>query len=152
MKPTPAGWPRMSASAFYDDPHAAIEWLSSAFGFEVRLKVEGDNGEIMHSELCYGDGLVMVSGTSGKGPWQEHYRSPQALGGAVTQALAFFVDDVDAHHARAVAAGAKIARELSTSDYGDDYWSDRSYGALDPEGHLWWFMQRMRTGRGGGEQ
>ena len=35
-------------------------------------------------------------------------------------------------------------RELQTSDYGDDYWADRSYGALDVEGHLWWFMQRMR--------
>ena len=36
-----------------------------------------------------------------------------------------------------------------TSDYGDDYWADRSYGALDPEGHLWWFMQRTRTGKKG---
>ena len=138
----------MSASVFYDDPHAAIAWLSRAFGFEVRMKVEGDGGVIMHSELCYGEGLVMVSGTGGQGDWQANYRSPKAIGGAQTQALAFFVDDVDAHCARALAAGAKIARELSTSDYGEDYWSDRSYGALDPEGHLWWFMQRMKTGRG----
>ena len=29
---------------------------------------------------------------------------------------------------------------------GDDYWTDRSYGALDPEGHLWWFMQRIKGG------
>jgi len=149
MKPTPAGWPRMSASVMYDDPHAAIAWLVRAFDFEVRLKVEGDDGVIVHSELCYGDGLVMVVGTGGKGPWRENYRSPRAIGGAISQALAFFVDDVDAHHARAIAADAKIAREPSTNDYGDDYWADRSYGALDPEGHLWWFMQRMRTGSGG---
>jgi len=37
-----------------------------------------------------------------------------------------------------------IIREPRTDDYGDDYWADRTYGALDPEGHLWWFMQRMR--------
>jgi uncharacterized glyoxalase superfamily protein PhnB len=148
MKPTPPGWPRMSASVFYDDPKAAIDWLCRAFGFELKLKVEGDDGTLHHSELCFGEGLVMVSGSSGSEPWQKIYSSPRALGGKVTQALALFVDDVDAHHARAVAAGATIVREPSTSDYGEDYWVDRSYGALDPEGQLWWFMQRMRTGGG----
>ena len=145
MNPTPVGWPRLSASVFYDDPHAAIDWLCRAFGFEVRLKVEGEDGAIHHSELCFGEGLVMVGGTGGKEPWQSAYRSPRALGGAVTQALALHVDDVDAHHARAVAAGAKVIREPETNDYGEAYWADRSYGALDPEGHLWWFMQRIRT-------
>jgi len=147
MKPPPKGWPRMSASIFYADPHAAIAWLCEAFGFEVQLKVEGDGGEIVHSELKLGEGLVMVSGENPGGnekPWQALYRSPRALGGKVTQALAFYLDDVDAHHARAVAKGAQVIRALETSDYGDDYWSDRSYGALDLEGHLWWFMQRMR--------
>jgi uncharacterized glyoxalase superfamily protein PhnB len=86
----------------------------------------------------------MVGGTHGKEPWQHMYRSPQNIGGGVTQALCLFVDDADQHHARAVAAGAKIVREPRTDDYGDDYWSDRTYGAADLEGHLWWFMQRMR--------
>ena len=144
MKPTPAGWPRMSASVFYEDPHAGIDWLCRAFGFELRLKVEGDNGVIQYSELCLADSLVMVSGTSGKEPWQTMYRSPRAIGGGVTQALCFYVDDVDAHHARAVEAGAQVVRQPQTTDYGDDYWTDRSYGALDPEGHLWWFMHRIR--------
>jgi len=144
MKPTPAGWPRLSCSIFYDDPRAAIDWLCRAFGFEVRLKVEGDDGTIHHSELCFGEGLVMVSGAQGTEAWQQIYRSPKAIGGGVTQALALFVDDVDTHYAHAIAAGAKVHRELSTSDYGDDYWVDRSYGALDLEGHLWWFMQRLR--------
>jgi len=134
----------MSASVFYNDPKAAIDWLCQAFGFEVQLKVEGEGGAIVHSELKFGEGLVTVSDANGKEPWQGRYRAPQSIGGGVTQALAFYLDDVDAHHARAVAAGATVIRELSTSDYGDDYWSDRSYGALDPEGHLWWFMQRMR--------
>lgn len=145
MKPPPAGWPRLSSAVFYEDPRAAIAWLCEAFGFEVRLKVEGNDGSIMHSELCFGEALLMVSGTGGNEPWQQLYRSPKALGGAVTQALALFVDDVDAHHARAVRAGASVVREVSTNDYGEDYWTDRSYGALDPEGHLWWFMQRIRS-------
>jgi uncharacterized glyoxalase superfamily protein PhnB len=145
MKPTPPGWPRMSASVFYDDPRAAIDWLCLAFGFEVRLKVEGDDGMILHSELCLGEALITAGSTQGKEPWQSIYRSPKAIAGAITQALAFYLDDVDAHHARAVAAGAKIMRAPTTNDYGDDYWTDRSYGALDPEGHLWWFMERIRS-------
>ena len=143
MKAPPAGWPRMSASVFYDKPRAAITWLCRAFGFEVRMLVDGPGDDIAHSELVLAEALIMVSGTNGSEPWQKSYKSPQQAGG-VTQALAFHIEDVDAHHARAVQAGARIIREPATNDYGADYWSDRSYGALDPEGHLWWFMQRMR--------
>ena len=145
MKATPPGWPRLSASVYYDNPHAAIDWLTRAFGFEVRLKIEGEDGTIHHSELSFGEALVMVGGTSGPEPWQKNNKSPKSLGGAVTHALAFYLDDVDQHYARAVKEGATIVREPVTSDYGAGYWSDRSYGALDPEGHLWWFMQRIST-------
>lgn len=149
MKPTPPGWPRMSASLYYQDPRAAIDWIVRAFGFEARLVVEGDDGAIHHSELVYGDALVMV-GDGGAGkvaeePWRERCVSPRAIEGRQTAALAFFVDDADAHCKRAREAGATIVREPATNDYGDDYWADRSYGALDCEGHLWWFMQRVRS-------
>jgi len=46
--------------------------------------------------------------------------------------------------ARARAAGATIVEEPSLHDYGEAYWADRAYGATDPEGHLWWFVQRLR--------
>lgn len=144
MKPTPTGWPRLSASVYYDDPRAAIDWLRDALGFEVRLKVEGEDGTIHHSQLTFGDALVMVGSVTGKEPWQSRYRSPKAIDGAVSQSLVIFVDDVDAHHARALAAGATITREPRTDDYGPEHWSDRSYALLDPEGHLWWFLQRVR--------
>jgi uncharacterized glyoxalase superfamily protein PhnB len=143
MKPPPKGWPRMSASVFYGEPRAAIDWLCRVFSFEVRLKVEGDNGEIHHSELSFEEAVVMVGGVGGKEPYQQHYRSPRTAGG-VTHALAFYIDDVDAHHAHALEAGATIVRPLETNDYGAEYWADRTYGALDLEGHLWWFIQRMR--------
>src|SRR6186713_1752864 len=147
MKPTPKGWPRMCASVYYDDPAAAIDWLCKAFGFEVRLKVEGEGGRIEHSELVFGEGLIGVSsaGSAGGKDWKAKMVSPRAVGGGNTQCVGIFVDDVEAHCTRARAAGAQISYEPTTSDYGDDYWSDRSYGAVDPEGHLWWFMQRLRT-------
>src|SRR2546429_8791149 len=149
MKETPQGWPRISSSLFYDDGAAAIDWLCRAFGFEVRLKVEGEGGRIEHSELTLGEGLVMVGSTGGKGEggidksWRA---SPRSKGGANTQSLFIYVDDVEKHCERARAAGAKIGAEPMTSDYGDDYWMDRLYEAVDPEGHHWWFGQRLKTG------
>ena len=73
MMPTPKGWPRLSAVIFYDDAAGAIDWLCCAFGFEVRLKVEGDGGRIEHSELVYGQALVMV-GQSGDNPDARRFR------------------------------------------------------------------------------
>ena len=144
MKAPPAGWPRISAAVFYDDPAAAIDWLCRAFGFEIRLKVEGEDGRIEHSELVFGEGLIMVGGAGGDRPGQERMVSPRSMHGGNTQNLCVVVDDVDVHCARARAAGALIFREPETTDYGDEYWTDRTYGATDPEGHQWFFMQRIR--------
>lgn len=150
MRPPPKDWPRCSSSVFYQDAAKAIDWLCHAFGFEVRLKVEGEGGRIEHSELTYGEGLLMV-GQEDAAParaWKRHMRSPRSLGGANTQCIMFFVDDADAHCAHARARGAQIVEEPATHDYGEDYWADRSYGVLDPEGHLWWVTQRVRNPRG----
>ena len=151
MKPTPPGWPRISSALFYNDPGTAIDWLVAAFGFVVRMRIEGQDGRIEHSELEFGDGLIMVGGVGPayhdpERPWRNLAASPRELGGRTTQNLALHVDDVDAHCAHARGAGAQIVYEPKTTDYGADYWADRSYAAVDPEGHLWWFMQRMRTG------
>jgi uncharacterized glyoxalase superfamily protein PhnB len=64
--------------------------------------------------------------------------------GANTQGLFLYVDDIDAHCERARAAGAKVLTEPKVSDYGEEYWADRGYEAEDPEGHRWWFAQRIR--------
>ena len=147
MKPTPKGWPRISSCLTYRNAGEMIDWLCRAYGFEIRLKVEGDEGRIEHSELSYGsDGLIMVSSEKegyGGEPGAP-LRSPASVNGANTQSLMVYVDDVEAHCAQARAAGAKISNELSDHDYGEEYWTDRSYGAADPEGHMWWFSQRTR--------
>jgi uncharacterized glyoxalase superfamily protein PhnB len=150
--PPPPGWPQLSSCLFYRDPAAAIDWLCEAFGFEVRLKVEGEPGQIVHSELTYGSALIMVSGAArpGSAPpegqeFKREYASPLDLGGRYNQSLFMYVDDVDAHCARARAHGARILAEPALHDYGDDYWADRSYGAYDHEGHSWWFAQRIRS-------
>ena len=137
--PKPTDWPQISPALFYDDAAAAIEWLEKAFGFVTRLRVEDGDGGIVHSELELGGGLVMVASPR---PAQS---SPRSLGGANTQSLFVYVDDVEAHFRRARAAGAQIVSEPTKRDYDD--WEDRTYETLDPEGHRWWFAQRMRSGK-----
>ena len=145
MNPTPPGWPRISPGVYYRDAARMIDWLCTAYGFEVRLKVEGDGGRIEHSELTFGDGLIMVGEElHGVARRFETDRFSPLNAHCNTQNLMVFVDDVDAHCAHARAAGARIVAEPELHDYGDDYWADRSYGAVDPEGHLWWFTQRIR--------
>ena len=144
MKKPPAGWPRISSALFYEDAAKAIDWLCEAFGFEVRLKVEGEGGRIEHSELDFGDdGLIMVGQTGGREE-RAYARSPRTLEGANTQLLCVQVDDVDAHCAHARAAGARIVTEPEVHDYGEEYWADRIYEAEDLEGHRWFFSQRVR--------
>jgi uncharacterized glyoxalase superfamily protein PhnB len=146
MKPTPKGWPRISSAVFYENASQAIDWLCKAFGFEVALRVDEPGGRVAHSQLALGEGLIMVSDLNPDAgrPGDGLRVSPRAVEGKVTQSLMAYVDDVDAHCVRARAAGAVIAVEPTTTDYGPEYWADRGYEAVDPEGHRWWFTQRVR--------
>lgn len=144
MKPAPNGWPRLSSAVFYQDAQRAIDWLCTAFGFEVRLKVEGDGGIVEHSELMYGEAVIMVGDERRQQSLGRRMVSPKSAGGATTQSIMLYVDDADAHCAVARAAGGEIAYEPKVSDYGADYWADKSYLCVDPEGHCWWFCERVR--------
>lgn len=152
MTPPPKGWPRISAAVYYQEPAKAIDWLCNAFGFEVRLKIEGEGGRIEHSELEYAGGVIMVATAgevpSGDAAAERDGQAPGSVGGGNTQNMFVYVDDIEAHIARARAAGATIATDLKVSDYGEEYWSDRSYECVDVGGHHWWFAQRLGTGAG----
>ena len=146
-RPTPAGWPRVAPALYYDGAAEAIDWLCRAFGFAVRLRVDGPNGRIEHSELTFGEGVVMVV-EAGRAERPEQ-RSPRQVGGANTQGLMLYVDDAEAHHRRAREAGAVIVAAPSVQDHGPEYWADRGYECVDPWGHHWWFSERLRTGGAG---
>lgn len=145
MKTTPKGWPRLACSPVYQEGGKAIEWLCKAFGFEVRLRVEGEGGAIEHSELVFGEAVVMVCDERAAKAKGRHLDvSPKTIGGQNTQNIMLYVDDADAHCVRAREAGAKILYEPKTTDYGADHWADKSYQCEDLEGHRWWFCERVR--------
>src|ERR1700735_1905042 len=102
MKPPPKDWPRISSAVFYEDPAAAITWLCTAFGFKCRMKVEGGEGSIVHSELVLEGGVIMVAGIKPvTRPDALYPRSPRQLSGANTQTMMVYVDDADSHCAQA---------------------------------------------------
>lgn len=114
----------------YQDAPAAIEWLATAFGFERHAVYPGNDGTIAHAQLRLGAGIVMLGSARDD---VLGMKSPRDLG-AVNQGIYVALDDIDAHYARARAAGAEILRPLADTDYGA-----REYTARDLEGHLWSF-------------
>jgi uncharacterized glyoxalase superfamily protein PhnB len=125
----------VSSAISYRDPMAAYRWLEKAFGFEPYMLIVDEAGNLVHSEMKFGDGLIMVGSE-----WDEHHKSPASIGGANTQSVHVDLSaDIDAHCERARAAGAEILAEPS-----DQFYGDRTYRARDPEGHIWTFGQTVK--------
>ena len=129
-------FPSLSSAACYVDPRAAIAWLERAFGFDVSMLIEDAQGNIVHSEMRFGTGVVMIGNE-----WSADHKSPKSLGGKNTQTVHIQIEtDVDAHCERARAAGAEIIAAPETQFYGD-----RTYRCRDPEGHIWTVAQTVET-------
>ena len=113
----------------YEDAPAAIEFLTRAFGFVEDYRMDGEDGTVGHAELSLDGQVVMLASVWRAGG----FSTPRELGGNHSQILCT-VPDVDAHHARALEAGAIVVGEPQNQDYGN-----RTYRATDPEGHRWYF-------------
>lgn len=113
----PSVFPALS----YADAPRAIEWLVEALGAERYAVYSGDDGDVHHAELRFGNGMVMLGSTR---PGAEARRG----------SVYVVVEDPDALFERARAAGAEIVREPQDMDYGS-----REFGVRDPEGNSWSF-------------
>jgi uncharacterized glyoxalase superfamily protein PhnB len=126
---------------FYRDPAAALPWLEVAFGFETTLMVTDEAGAVGHAEVSFGGGHVSVGGEWGSpellGP--ARMKSPASLDGQGTQFVRVTLEEgLDAHCIRAQAAGARIVQRPE-----DQFYGARVYRALDLEGHVWCFEQKI---------
>jgi uncharacterized glyoxalase superfamily protein PhnB len=107
----------------------AIAWLERAFGFSEHYRYgDGPSG----AQMWAGKAAIQVRQAQGE------QRPPRELGFG-TQSLTVFVDDVDAHFARARAAGATILEEPHETVYGE-----YQYAAEDLDGHHWLFSRHAR--------
>ena len=127
VRAIPAGYAGVTAYLIIRDAARALEFYRQAFGATEVMRLPGPNGTIGHAEIRIGEGHVMFADENvGMG-----YRSPEALGGSPVS-LMFYVDDVDARVAKALAAGATILHPVK-----DQFYGDRSGSVTDPFGYVW---------------
>jgi uncharacterized glyoxalase superfamily protein PhnB len=126
----------------YEDGPKAMDWLASAFGFKERARMLGKDGRLSHGEMQAGDGVIMLATPTPEYQGPRHHREacePAQKWSAVpyiVDGVLVYVDDVDAHFARAKQQGAAIITDVEADQHG------KRYRAEDLEGHRWMFMQR----------
>ena len=126
----------------YENGPAAMDWLARAFGFRERARMLGENGRLSHGEMGAGDGLIMLATPSPHyhGPKKHREESEAARKWSevpyIVDGVLVYVEDIEAHFARAKAAGATILSPLEQSGVG------KRYRAEDLEGHRWMFIER----------
>lgn len=116
----------------YRNALAMIDWLCKVFGFEKHAVYAGANGVVMHAELTFGNGMIMIGSVDNQSPSARFFRQPDEIAGAETQSPCLIVSDIDALYARAKAAGAKMLMDLEEKEYGG-----KAFTCSDPEGHIW---------------
>ncbi|WP_030684170.1 VOC family protein [Streptomyces sp. NRRL B-1347] len=128
MAGTVRGRPSIFPTLLYADAKAAITQLTEAFGFTEMSVYESEDGTVLHAELSYGNGAVMLGSKGHGGVFAE------TMQGSGPTGIYVVVDDVDAHHQHAVEHGADILMPPTDQDYGS-----RDYLARDAEGNVWSF-------------
>ena len=127
--------PAFISSVVYQDNRAALTWLQRAFGFDAAQVLVDSQDNILHAEMSHGDGVVMISSQ-----FADWTRSPATIGGTNTQRIHVRIEKgIEEHCERARQAGATIVMEPT-----DQFYGDRSYVAIDLEGHRWTFSQPVR--------
>jgi uncharacterized glyoxalase superfamily protein PhnB len=126
---------RLALTLHYARPAAAARWLGEAFGFESPSPLpEGDDplSDEQYGfpwiELHAGNASLVIEPLAG--PPVDHSQ--------VTHVPWVFVDDLEAHLARAREHGATIVQEIESLGY-------TSYVALDLEGRRWRFARARPT-------
>jgi len=124
----------LGSGVFYRDPRAAMAFLQAAFGFEPSMLVSDADGRLVHAEMRFGDGYIVVDSE-----WADHVSSPASVGGRNTQSVYVRLQqDLDVHCEKARAAGAVILEEPA-----DHFYGERQYNARDFNGHHWDFTQTI---------
>lgn len=124
--------PRIFPTLRYRDALAMIEWLERAFGFGRHVVYEDGEGGVAHAQLALGSAMIMLG--SARDDQYGCYVGPPDAAARQSHGIYVVVEDVDAHHARAVAAGAEVVMPLTDQPYGS-----RDYSCRDPEGYVWSF-------------
>jgi uncharacterized glyoxalase superfamily protein PhnB len=120
----------------YRDALVAIDWLVRAFGFEKNAVYLGPNNTVAHAQLTFGNGMIMLGSVpkpdENGGELAKFMVQPDEVGLRETKGTYLIVNDADAVHTTAKAAGAEMVLDIRDMDYGG-----RAFTCRDLEGHLW---------------
>jgi len=116
----------------YRNARAMIDWLCDAFGFEKQAVYAGPGDIVMHAQLTFGNGMIMIGSVDNQTAASKLLKQPDEIGGAETQSPCLIVSDIDAIYARGKGAGAKMVMDLEEKEYGG-----KAFTCTDPEGHVW---------------
>jgi uncharacterized glyoxalase superfamily protein PhnB len=117
--------PKLYPTLRFRDVDAAIAWMRDVLGFTEHVVYRDDTGAVVHGEMAHGDDIVMFGTRGREGTSDEAFPA----GGST---IYVGVDDIEAVHERAVAAGADVVVALHDTDYGS-----RDFTVRDPEGNRW---------------
>lgn len=115
----------------YRDAHAAIASLCDVFGFTERLVVPGDGDAVIHAELSYKHGMVMLASASGSAEFNRLVAPPDPSAPSA-HSLYLVVPDADAVYERVQRAGMQIIIDLKDEAHGG-----RGFTCRDLEYHIW---------------
>ncbi|CAN5425117.1 VOC family protein [soil metagenome] len=116
----------------YQNALVAIEWLCRAFGFEKQAVFMGEGEVVMHAQLTFGNGMVMLGSVQNGTAYSKLMAQPDEIGMRETQSACLIVSDADAVYATAKAAGGEMVMDIADASYGG-----RAFICRDLEGHLW---------------
>jgi PhnB protein len=128
VKPIPEGYHSTTPYLCVNGAAAAIEFYKKAFGAKEVLRMADPSGKVGHAEIQIGDSRLMLADEYP----EMGFLSPKSIGGTPVM-MHLYVEDVDATVPRAVAAGAKVTREVA-----DQFYGDRGGKIEDPFGHSWY--------------
>jgi uncharacterized glyoxalase superfamily protein PhnB len=125
VKPVPVGYATVTPWIISRDTARLIDYVKEAFGAEELGRVVSEDGSIGHAEVRIGDSVVMMFDA------RPHWPPTPGF-------LRLYVDDADAVHRQAVAAGGTSVTEVTHLFFGD-----RVGRVRDPLGNLWWIQTRV---------
>jgi uncharacterized glyoxalase superfamily protein PhnB len=135
-------YPSVIPMIAYENGTAAMDWLAGAFGFKERTRLTGPDGRLSHGEMEAGEGLIMLASPTPDYEGPRRHRTGCAAAERwsklpyIIDGVLVYVEDVDAHSARARSSGATLLSEPESTEHG------KLYRAEDLEGHRWMFMER----------
>ncbi len=125
VKPVPDGFHTVVPYLTVGDARALINFIEQAFDAKVTYCMKDDDGNVRHAEAKIGDSMIMI------GQARDEWKPRPVM-------LCLYVPDCDALYKKALAAGAKVVREMANQAYGD-----RSGGVEDSQGNQWWISTHV---------